>query len=136
MGSDYTNDDILNESSIIKDYTHRVLKSENIDSHSCWLIELIPQEDAPVVWGKILMWISKEEYIQMKSEYYDEDDYLIKTELASELKTMDGRLIPTRIEIIPADKPNQKTVVVMNSISFNKPIDDSFFSQQNMRRLR
>jgi hypothetical protein len=72
----------------------------------------------------------------LRSEYYDEDDYLIKTERASELRTMDDRLIPTRIEIIPADKPNQKTVVVMNSISFNKPIDDAFFSQQNMRRLR
>jgi outer membrane lipoprotein-sorting protein len=136
MGSDYTNDDILNESSIIKDYTHRIVKSETLNGHSCWVIELIPHEDAPVVWGKILMWISKDEYIQLKSEYYDEDDYLIKTELASELKRMDGRLIPTRIEIIPAEKPNQKTVVVMNSIRFNIPIEDSFFSQQNMRRLR
>lgn len=136
MGSDYTNDDILNESSIIKDYTHRIVKSETLDGRSCWVIELIPNEDAPVVWGKIMMWISKEEYIQLKSEYYDEDDFLIKSQLASEIKTMDGRLIPTRIEIIPADKPNQKTVVVMNSITFNKPIDDSFFSQQNMRRLR
>jgi outer membrane lipoprotein-sorting protein len=136
MGSDYTNDDILNESSMIRDYNHQIVKTETIDGHSCWIIELIPHEDAPVVWGKILKWITKDEYIQLKSEYYDEDDFLIKTELASDLKTMDGRLIPTRIEIIPADKANQKTVVILNSIRFNTEINESFFSQQNMRRLR
>lgn len=136
MGSDYTNDDILKESSIVVDFSHRITGSETIEGKDCWKIELIPNEDAAVVWGKIVKWITKDNYIQMKSEYYDEDEYLIKTEFSYDIKTMDGREVPTRIEIIPADKNNQKTVVVMNSMKFNIPIDDSFFSQQNMKRVR
>jgi len=136
MGSDYTNDDILKESSIVVNFTHKIIGNETIDGLDCWKIELIPNEDAAVVWGKIVKWISKDEYIQMKSEYFDEDEYLIKTEFASDVKIMDGRKIPGKIEIVPEDKKNQKTVVIINSIKFNIPIDDSFFSQQNMKKIR
>jgi len=136
MGSDYTNDDMLKESSIVVDFEHKIIGSETMDGWDCWKIELIPQEDAAVVWGKIIKWISKDEYIQMKSEYFDEDGYLVKTEFASDVTIMDGRKIPGRIETVPADKNNQKTVVIIKTMKFNIPIDDSFFSQQNMKKAR
>ncbi|MFP4023610.1 MAG: outer membrane lipoprotein-sorting protein [Thiohalospira sp.] len=136
MGSDYTNDDILKESSMVVDFTHKIAGSENIDGWDCWEIEMTPKENAVVVWGKIIRWISKDENMMMKAEYYDEDEYLVKTEFASDVKTMDNRNIPTRIETIPADKDNQKTVVIINDIKFNIDINDSFFSQQNMKRVR
>jgi len=136
MGSDFSNDDLLKESSIVVDYTHKIIGEEEIDGWGCYKIELIPLEDAAVVWGKILKWIAKEEYLQMKSEYYDEDDYLIKTELAYDMKTMGGRLIPSKFELIPEEEEGHKTMVVMDDIKFNEPIPDSFFSQQNMKRIR
>ena len=135
MGSDYTNDDILKESSIVVDFTHKIVGSETIEDYDCWKIEMYPKEEAAVVWGKIIKWISKDEYLMMKSEYYDEDEYLVKTEFGSDVKTMDGRKIPSRIEIVPADKDNQKTIVVIDEIKFNVSIQNSFFSQQNMKRL-
>jgi len=136
MGSDFSNDDLLKESSIVVDYTHTIIGEEEIDGWDCHKIELIPHEDAAVVWGKVLKWVSKEEYLQMKSEYYDEDDYLVKTELATEIKTMDGRLIPSKFELIPEEEEGHKTMVVMDEILFNKPISDGFFSQQNMKNVR
>jgi len=136
MGSDYTNDDILKESSIVVDFDHKIIGSEIIDGWDCWKIEMLPKEEAAVVWGKIIKWISKDEYLMMKSEYYDEDEYLVKTELGTEVKMMDDRKIPSRIEIIPADKENQKTILVIDEIKFNVSIQNSFFSQQNMKRLR
>jgi outer membrane lipoprotein-sorting protein len=136
MGSDYTNDDILKESSIVVDFDHEIIGSETVDGWNCWKIEMYPKEDAAVVWGKIIKWISKDEFLMMKSEYYDEDEFLVKTELGTEIKTMDGRKIPTKMEIIPADKDNQKTIVVIDNMKFNINIQNSFFSQQNMKRLR
>jgi outer membrane lipoprotein-sorting protein len=135
MSSDFTNDDLLNESSVVVDYSHKLLGQEAISGRTCHKIELMPKEDAPVVWGKIILWISEKEYLQLKSEYYDEDGYLVKTEIASDIKTMDGRVIPTRFELIPADKQGQKTVITLESVAFNVPIADSFFSQQNMKKL-
>lgn len=136
MGSDYTNDDILKESSMVVDFHHKIKGSETINGWDCWKIEMLPKEESAVVWGKVIRWVSKDEYLMMKSEYYDEDEFLVKTELGMDVKTMDDRKIPTKIEIIPADKEDQKTIVEINEIEFNIDIKNSFFSQQNMKRLR
>ncbi len=136
MGSDFTNDDLLNESSIVVDYTHKLIGSEKLSDRDCHKIELIPKENAPVVWGKVILWISKSDYLNLKSEYYDEDGYLVKTEIAYDIKTIGGRVIPTKFELIPADKPGNKTILQLDEITFNVPLQDSFFSQQNMKQLR
>ena len=136
MGSDYTNDDILKESSIVTDYTHRIIGNETLNGYDCYKIELDPKETAAVVWGKIILWISKTEYYELKAEYYDEENNKIKTHLLSEIKFMYDRKIPTHFEIIPEDKPSQKTVVRILSSKFNIPLQDSFFSQQNMKNLK
>jgi outer membrane lipoprotein-sorting protein len=47
-----------------------------------------------------------------------------------------GRMLPSRIEMIPAEKPGQKTVIVYKSLIFDKPVDDSFFSVENMTKIR
>ena len=133
MGSDYSNDDILKESSIVVDFNHKIIGSEVFNGKDCYKIELLPKANAAVVWGKIEKWISKNSYIQMKSMYYDEENELIKTDIAFDIKMMGGREIPTRFEIIPADKPNQKTVITITKSVFDMPVNESFFSQQNMK---
>lgn len=136
MGSDFTNDDLVRESSLVKDYNHRLLGEEKIDGYDCLKAELIPLEDAPVVWGKILMWISKKDHLWLKAEYYDEEGYLVNTEILTDVKKMDDRLLPTRLEMIPADEEGHKTVLIFDKMKFDIPIKDSFFSQQNMKRIR
>ncbi|MBS2097686.1 outer membrane lipoprotein-sorting protein [Carboxylicivirga linearis] len=136
MGSDYTNDDALKKSSIVEDYNHTLIGEEKIDEQDCYHIQLIPTEEAAVVWGKVMMWITKDEYLQMKVEYYDEDEFLVKTELAHNITTIGGRILPSQFEIIPADKPNQRTIINIENIEFNVPINDNFFSQQSMKRIR
>jgi len=136
MGSDYTNDDILKESSIVVDYTHKIIGEEKIDGIDCYKIELTPKEDATVVWGKVIKWISKKEFWQLKNEYYDEDFELVRTEFASKVKQFSDRKLPSHLEIIPEDKPGQKTVVEIIKSEFNINISESFFSQQNMKRVR
>ena len=136
MGSDYSNDDILKESSIVVDYTHKIVGAEKIDGIDCYKIELTPKEDATVVWGKVFKWISKVEFWQLKTEYYDEDEELMRTEKASKVKQFGDRKLPSYLEIIPADKPGQKTVVTIIKSEFNVKLDEGFFSQQNMKRLR
>jgi len=136
MGSDFTNDDLLNQRSIVVDYNHEIVGEESISGEICYKILLQPKPDAPVVWGKIVMWISKNHDLILKTEYYDEDKYLVKSEIGKDLKEMDGRLTPTTFELIPADNEGNKTIVTINEIKFNIPIEDSFFSQQNMQKIR
>jgi outer membrane lipoprotein-sorting protein len=136
MGSDYTNDDILKESSVVNDYDHQLAGEETYDGRICYKIKMVAKEDAAVIWGHQIRWIDKKDFLFLKSELYDEEGYLIRTELGSDIKSMDGRLIPTRIELIPAEEEGQKTIIQIKEIQFNQDIKDSFFSQQNMKRVR
>ncbi len=136
MGSDYTNDDILKESSVVNDYVHEIVGEETIDGRLCYRIKMVAKEDAAVIWGHQVRWIDKKDFLFLKSELYDEDGYLVRTESGSDIKLMDGRLIPSRIELVPTEEEGHMTIIEMKEMSFNEPIEDSFFSQQNMKRVR
>lgn len=136
MGSDFTNDDLVRESSVINDYTHKIIGEEKIDGYDCYKIQLTPKPEAGVVWSKIITWIAKDLYLQPLTEYYDEDNKIVKKFEGSDLKTMDGRKIFTHWEMIPLDKPGNKTVMDYTKIQFNIKIDESFFSEQNMKKVR
>lgn len=136
MGSDFTNDDLLNEASMVDDYSHLLSGYEKVGEKECYLLELTPKENAAVVWGKLKMWISKGDFLQMKTEFYDEEGKLVKTQSAFDIRKMGGRIIPTRVELTPSDKPGNKTVITLESVEFNRSIPDQFFSQQNMKVVK
>jgi outer membrane lipoprotein-sorting protein len=136
MGSDFTNDDLVRESSLAKDYSHKLLGEEKLGDYDCYKIELIPNDDAPVVWGKVIMWVAKTDYLWLKGEYYDEEGELVNTEILSDIKMMGNRKMPTRLEMIPSDKPGQKTILIFKNIEFDVKIDEAFFSQQNMKKVK
>jgi outer membrane lipoprotein-sorting protein len=136
MGSDYTNDDILRESSVVDDYTHSFEGEENIGDRLCYKIRLTAKEDRDVLWSRQEWWVDKKDFIVLKTELYDEDGYLVRTENASDLKVMDGRLLPTYIELVPAESEGHKTILRITEMKFNIRLDESFFSQQNMKTVR
>lgn len=136
MGSDYTNDDILRESSVVNDYTHTFEGEEEIDGRNCHKIKLMAKDEADVLWGHQVWWVDKKEFIVLKAELYDEDGYLVRTERGTGLKTMDGRFIPSVIELVPAEEEGHKTVLKIMEVKFNIELEESFFSQQNMKTIR
>ena len=136
MGSDFTNDDLVKESSIVNDYDQVLEKDTVINGQDCYKIVLTPHEDAAVVWGKVVVYIDKQTYNQYLVYYYDEDGFLVNTMILSAIKEMGGRLLPTHLEMIPADEPGNKTVIDYISLEFNVGLQESFFSLQNMKRIR
>jgi outer membrane lipoprotein-sorting protein len=136
MGTDFTNDDLVKEASIAEDYNHSISGDTTIDGRSCYKIQLLPKAESAVVWGKLLMCIDKKDNLMLYVEYYDEEGELINTMRTSDIKMLGGRLLPARMEMIPADKKNNKTVLIYNALEFDKPIDDNFFTTQNMPRLK
>lgn len=136
MGSDYTNDDILRESSVVTDYAHEIIGEETIDGRLCYKIRMTARENASIVWGKQIRWIDKKDFLVLRAELYDEDGSLVRTETGSDIKLMDGRMIPARIELVPSEEPENKTLLEIREIKFNIPVEQSYFSQQNMKRVR
>ena len=136
MGTDFTNDDLVKESSILEDYDHTITGDTTIDGRSCYSIRLIPKPSAAVVWGKVQMCIDKKDYLMLHVEYFDEDGSLINTMHCGDIRMLGGRLLPARMEMVPSEKKGNKTVLIYSSLSFDQPIEDSFFTVQNMTLVK
>lgn len=136
MGSDFTNDDLVRETTLQDDYDHSILREEEYEGRDVWVLEMIPDPDAPIVWGKVLVWVDKEHFIMVKEEQFDQSDELASTIEFSNITEMDGRIFPSTMTMIPADKPDHRTIMEYEELDFNIDIETSFFTRQNMRRVR
>ncbi|HCG5512539.1 outer membrane lipoprotein-sorting protein [Vibrio parahaemolyticus] len=136
MGSDFTNDDQINQSSIVVDYQHALLGNDSFEGDKVWVIEATAKPDAPVVWNKVTLWISQSTYLQRKVEFYDEFDERVNVLTTYDVKELGGRKIATRMEMKPVDKPGNKTIFTTHQAQFDFDINDDFFSQQQMKSLR
>jgi outer membrane lipoprotein-sorting protein len=136
MGTDFSNDDLVKESSVVDDYTHSFAGDSVIQGRLCYKIRMIPKHEAAVVWGMVMVWIDKKDYLQMRAAYYDEENELVNTLQGYDVKILGNRLLPTRFEMIPADKPGNKTVMYYASLVFDEPLTDDFFTIQHMKKLK
>lgn len=136
MGSDFTNDDLVKESSIVNDYYHELEEDSIINGQKVYTLVLTPKEEAAVVWGRIVVYIDHVEYNQLLVKYYDEDEFLINTLVLSEIKEMGGKIIPTHLEMVPSEEPDHKTIIEYQDLQFDIDINEQFFSIQNTKRVR
>jgi outer membrane lipoprotein-sorting protein len=136
MGTDFTNDDLVKASSRIDDYIHKIVGDSIIEGHKCWKIEMIPLPEAAVVWSKVNMWIDQKEYLELRLEFYDEDEKLVNVLQCSDIRNIGGRTIPTKMEMIPVEKKGQETVITYTNAVFNQPITEDFFTTQNMKKIQ
>ncbi|HTL07468.1 MAG TPA: outer membrane lipoprotein-sorting protein [Chitinophagaceae bacterium] len=135
MGTDFTNDDLVKESSIVTDYNHSIVGDTIIDNRPCYIIEMIPKPEAAIIWGKLIVCIDKKDFLELHTKFFDEDGKLVNVMNAYDVKTMDNRLIPTRFEMIPLEKKNQRTEMIYRSIKYNRPIDDVFFTTEKLKTV-
>ncbi len=135
MGSDFTNDDLVKESSIVNDYTHAILGIEEMEGAQVYKIEAIPKPDAPVVWGKLIYWVRKKDLIPLKQDFYNERGEIIKVMTFTDIRQMGGRIIPTRWEMRSMKKEGNVTIVVLKEMVFDKPINQEIFTLRNLQKI-
>lgn len=136
MGSDFSNDDLIRDSNPVRDYQHQLLRQEEYQGHAAYVIDMIPKPDTPIVWGRVRVWVSSINYLQLRAEHYDQRNSLVNTMEFDQIVRFGERDIPTRVTVIPAAKPNERTILTYQDVSFDIDIDDDFFSRATMQRLR
>ncbi len=133
MGSDFTNDDLVKESTLIEDYDYKLITPKDANPEY-YYIELIPKKTTASVWGKIILVVEKNGLLPVRQEFYDEKGNKMRIMTFSEVKEMGGRKLPTVLEMIPLNKKNHKTVIKYLSVEFDKPISKDIFSLRNLRK--
>ncbi len=134
MGSDFANDDLVKESSIVNDYTHKIIEKNLEDDF--YVVELDPKPDAAVIWGKIIRWVRIEDFVPLKEEYYNENGKLIKVLEYSDIAQVSDRVIPRTWKMIPINKPGFSTTIHLVDVQYNQPIDESTFTLTNLKKVQ
>ena len=136
MGTDLTNDDLVKQSSMVVDYTHKILTQENVRGFDCWKLELLPKEEATVVWGKLVVWIDKKDFMQLKVEFYDEDQEIVNLMEGYNARLFGDKKLLSKIEFIPLDDEGNKTVIEYKTWEFDVEIPSNYFTTQYVSRLK
>ena len=134
MGSDFTNDDLVKESSIVDDYTQRITATDTVGGAPVYVVELLPKPDAAVVWGRIVLLVRKADFLPAREEFYDERGTLVRVMTFSDVRVLGGRSIPTKWELRSMTKPGNFTTMLMKSVTYDASIPDEIFTQRNLTR--
>ena len=136
MGSHFTNDDLVKEGRIVDDYDFEISFEGEREGVEVWEFQLTPRPEAPVIWGRIDEQVRKADLMPTWIRYYDEDGGLVRTMTFSDYRTMGDRLVPASMLVIPADKPEEHTVLTYHELDFGISLDENFFSLRNLRARR
>lgn len=135
MGSDIKNDDLMKISSIVADYHHKFLKDTIVDNYECYTIELLPKEDANVIWGKIIINVTKKHLLNLSAQYFDEDSDLIRVIKNSNIKNNGKKWYTEKNEIISMVDEGHKTVSTIISVEWGGNFSERFFTIKNLKNI-
>ena len=136
MGSDFTNDDLVKESSLLNDYTARFADKKN-NYPDCYSIELIPKEKTATVWGKITLVVIKKNLLPLRQVFYDEKGEKIRVMVFKDVKKFGNRKIPAVLELKSLKHKGKKTTMRYITAAFDIEIDDNaIFTRRNLQKKR
>jgi outer membrane lipoprotein-sorting protein len=135
MGSDFSNKDVARSADIIEQYVHTLINTESSEGHQVYVIESVPKEEAPVVWGKEILRV-RDDYVLLEHTFYDQDMQPVKRMLTSKVGMMGGRMVAIKERMSKIETPNEFTEIKIVSASFNIKVPDSMFTLSNLRNPR
>lgn len=131
MGSDITNDDMVKQSSIVDDYTYKIIARNG----SVRTLELIPKANAPVVWGKIIINIDTNTYTSNKDTFYDEDGKKVREFVYQKVKKFGKYYIPTIWIVKPVNKQSNYTKIILEDVQYDTKFSDNYFQKSALKRF-
>ena len=135
MGSHFTNDDLIRHTRLSRDYHIKTTFDGAKEGVGVYQFTLTPKPDAPVVWGKLVVTIRKSDLEPLRQVFYDEDGAAVREMVFSDHKSIDGRVVPLKMEVRPLDGSGEYTRITYKSLDFGVKLDKSFFSLQKLKSM-
>lgn len=133
MGTDFTNDDLVKESSLEKDYITTV--DRRSESPPGWWLTLRVKPDVVGLWSKIEMLVG-DDRLPIEERHYDRRGRLARVLKYDDVETMGGRRLPTHFTLTPTDEPGKRTDLRYLNIEFEVKLPDDTFSLSRLEQNR
>lgn len=133
MGSHFTNDDLMRETSYDEDYEASLSWAEG-EGARYLQVTLTPRPDAPVVYTELRFLLTPDRWIPERWEYFDEGE-LVRVMTFHDVQEVDGRPLPLRLELRPVDEPDEETVVEYLQLELDADVEPALFTRRGLRRV-
>jgi hypothetical protein len=133
MGTDFTNDDLVKESSLRKDFTARVERRS--DEPPGWWLTLEVKPGIVGRWARIEMLVS-DERLPVEERHFDRKGRLARTMRFDEVKVLGGRRLPAHLTLTPADVEGQRTEMRYLDVRFDVSLPEDTFSLSRLEQNR
>jgi len=133
MGSDFTNDDLVKESTLLDDYYGEFFSPARPDP-ALRHIRLRPRAETVSLWGAIELAIRKDDLLPVREDYYDEKGRLVRTMEFSDVRALGGRLVPCTMKMLTLSKPGNSTVIRYRAARFDGELPADTFTLRNLQR--
>ena len=133
MGSDLSYEDMMDDRKLQEIYTPSLIGQETLDDRRCYVLQLQAKvTDAAYESQKI--WVDVERMIPLKQELYAKSGQLLKRIVLSDVKQVQGRWFPMKMNFKDMLKEGEGTDWVIAKIEFNKAIPDYIFSKASLKQ--
>lgn len=133
MGTDFTNDDIVNESKLREDFVARIERRST--SPPGWWLTLTAKPGIVGRWAKIELLVT-DDLLPVEERHYDRKLRRARTLTFDAVKKLAGRRLPTRLVVTPAGQPNKRTELIYQDLALGVDVPDSTFSLSRLERKR
>jgi outer membrane lipoprotein-sorting protein len=133
MGTGFTNDDLVKESSLRRDFESRL--DRRSDTPPGWWIRLDVKPGIVGRWARIDLLVS-DDGLPIEERHFDRKGRLARTMTFDEIKVLGGRRLPVHLTLTPADAEGQRTEMRYLDMQFDVPLADDTFSLSRLERAQ
>lgn len=137
MGSDFTNDDLVREVSLVEEYDVTLDEGPNEGQDAgrdLHVLTLIPKQQTVTVWAKIVIRVTKDKILPLDETYFNEKGEAVRVLSFSDNKTFSGREMPSVMTMTPLNKSGHKTVVRYEQLQLDIPLQEDLFTLRNLQK--
>lgn len=133
MGSDLSYDDMMEDPRLSAIYDATVTSTDTVRERPCWILKLTASKE-DVAFHTRTMWVDRERFVPLKEEMYAKSGKLLKRVELMDFRQVDKRWYPFRMTYKDVLKTGKGTEFIIESIEFNIPIPEHYFSKSSLRR--
>lgn len=135
MGSDFSYSDLARDDEIVQFYTHKFLTPEQHEGQLVYVVEALPKDGAPVVWGKEIVKV-RADYVLLAHHFYDQDLKLVKRLDTQKIALLGGRLFPALMRMSNVERPEEWTDIEHLDVQFEVVIPSQTFTLAHLQNPR
>jgi len=135
VGTDFSYGDVIGHKP--NDWQHKLIKEEKIDSNDCYVIESLPKNDTVknnTGYSKRMSWIDKNNFIALKTEFWDEQGTQLKQINTAKIKNFSGKLYQPMFNQAINHQSGHKTIIEYKDFKINQKVDEKYFTTRALEQ--